>query len=90
MKRNGYPRIQPSIKGAGSVEDGIEFLKSFDIVIHPRCQMTHREFLHYSWKVDKENGPNPPCPGGQGQSCDRRPGMPRGTRRSSYTLQGVG
>ena len=35
------------------MEDGIEFLKSFDIVIHPRCQMTHREFLHYSWKVDK-------------------------------------
>jgi phage terminase large subunit len=36
------------------VEDGIEFLKTFDIVIHPRCQHTIDEFNHYSYKIDKQ------------------------------------
>jgi phage terminase large subunit len=38
------------------VEDGIEFLKSFDIVIHPRCTHTIDEFNHYSYKLDKQTG----------------------------------
>ena len=51
MKRQGF-KIFPAIKGAGSIEDGIEFLKTFDIVIHPRCTNTHDEFRTYSWKTD--------------------------------------
>ena len=51
MKRKGF-RVAPAIKGAGSVEDGIEFLKSFDIVVHPRCVQTADEFQTYSLKVD--------------------------------------
>lgn len=53
MKNHGFPRIVAATKGAGSIEDGIEFLKSFDIVIHPRCVNTINEFKKYSWKVDK-------------------------------------
>jgi phage terminase large subunit len=45
-------KMVPSIKGKNSVEDGIEFLKSYDIVIHERCQHTIGEFLTYSWKID--------------------------------------
>jgi phage terminase large subunit len=52
MQRNGYPRITPATKGAGSVEDGIEFLKSFDIVVHPRCRHTIDELTHYAFKTD--------------------------------------
>lgn len=52
VKKNGYPRIFGSKKGAGSIEDGIEWLKSFDIVIHPRCVKTISEFTNYSYKVD--------------------------------------
>jgi phage terminase large subunit len=53
MKKHGYPRINSSIKGAKSVEDGIEFLKSFDIVVHPRCEHTIEELDKYSYKIDK-------------------------------------
>lgn len=53
MQRHGYPHIVPAIKGPGSLEDGIEFLKSYDIIIHPRCKRTIDEFTHYSYKVDK-------------------------------------
>lgn len=53
MKKNGYPKILPAIKGAKSVEDGIEWLKSFEIIIHPRCEHVIQEFTTYSYKVDK-------------------------------------
>lgn len=56
MRRHGYPHIQPARKGPGSLEDGIEFLKSFDIVVHPRCVHTRDELSSYSYKVDKLTG----------------------------------
>ena len=55
MKRKGF-RIAPAIKGPGSVEDGIEFLKTYDIVVHPRCVETALEFAAYSFKVDEKTG----------------------------------
>lgn len=55
MKRRGF-RIHGAIKGPGSVEDGIEFLKSFDIVVHPRCRHTITELTLYSWKTDELTG----------------------------------
>lgn len=51
MRRQGF-KIIPAIKGQGSVEDGIEFLKSFDIVVHPRCKHTADELALYSFKQD--------------------------------------
>jgi phage terminase large subunit len=91
MKRNGYPRIQPSVKGAGSVEDGIEFLQNYDIVIHPRCLHTHREFLHYSWKVDKRTGEVlPVLEDKDNHVIDAARYALEATRRSNYTLAGVG
>ena len=51
MQRRGF-KIAPAIKGAGSIEDGIEFLKSFDIVVHPRCVNTINELTLYSFKQD--------------------------------------
>lgn len=54
LKRHGLARIKPAKKGAGSVEDGIAYLKSFEkIVIHPRCTATAQEFRLYSYKVDR-------------------------------------
>lgn len=56
-KRKGLPKIQPCKKWAGSVEDGLSFMKSFSkIVIHPQCKETHQEFRLYSYKIDKETG----------------------------------
>lgn len=55
MKRHGF-KIVGAIKGPGSVEDGIEFLRSFDIVVHPRCKHTVDELTLYSWKTDPLTG----------------------------------
>jgi phage terminase large subunit len=52
MQKHGYSQIQAALKGAGSIEDGIEFLKSYDIIIHPDCVHTAQEFEHYSFKID--------------------------------------
>lgn len=52
MQRHGYPLISPAIKGAKSIEEGIEFLKSYDIIVHPRCKHTIDELTMYSYKVD--------------------------------------
>lgn len=56
MQRHGYPHIVAAIKGPGSVEDGVEFLKSYDITIHPDCKHTIDEFTYYSYKTDKLTG----------------------------------
>jgi phage terminase large subunit len=53
MKRQGF-RITPAIKGIGSVEDGIEFLRSFDIVVHPRCSNVINELTLYAYKTDQQ------------------------------------
>jgi len=55
MNRHGF-NVVPALKGAGSVEDGIEFLKSHDIVVHPDCRHTIDELSLYSYKVDKMTG----------------------------------
>jgi phage terminase large subunit len=54
MQKHGYPQMRNAIKGAGSVEDGIEFLKSYDIVIHPECKYTAKEFKEFAYKIDKK------------------------------------
>lgn len=56
LRNHGFPRIRPALKGARSVEEGVEFLKSFDIVVHPRCQHLIDELTHYSYKLDPLTG----------------------------------
>ncbi len=56
MRRNGFPKIMPAVKGPKSIEEGIEFLKTYDIVVHPRCKHTIDELTLYSYKVDKLTG----------------------------------
>lgn len=56
MQRHGFPRIVPAIKGKGSVEDGVAFLKSFDIVVHPRCRHVIDELSSYAYRTDRLTG----------------------------------
>jgi phage terminase large subunit len=56
MRRHWSQKINPAIKGAGSIQDGIEFLKSYDIVVHPRCVHTIDELTLYSYKTDPLTG----------------------------------
>ncbi|HDR1174448.1 PBSX family phage terminase large subunit [Pasteurella multocida] len=57
LSRNGLPRIEGVKKWSGSVEDGIEHIKSYrKVYIHPRCKETLREFRLYSYKTDRLTG----------------------------------
>lgn len=55
MNRQGF-RILPAKKGKGSVEEGIKFLKSYEIIIHSRCKRVIYEFGNYSYKTDPRTG----------------------------------
>lgn len=52
MQKHGFPKISSAIKGAKSLEEGVEFLKSFDIIVHPRCIHTIDELTNYAYKID--------------------------------------
>lgn len=52
LRKSGFPKITSAIKGAKSVEEGVEFLKSFDIVVHPRCKHLIDELTLYSFETD--------------------------------------
>jgi phage terminase large subunit len=53
VKRQGY-RIEAVYKWAGSIQDGIAFIRSFKMIhIHSRCTKTAEEFLLYNYKKDK-------------------------------------
>lgn len=55
LARQGF-RIKGARKGPGSVEEGVNFLKMYDIVIHPRCVHARDEFTYYSFKTDPKTG----------------------------------
>jgi len=52
LQKNGFPKMVAAVKGPKSLEEGIEWLKSFDIVVHPRCKHTIDELTLYSYKID--------------------------------------
>lgn len=56
MRRNGFPKIMTAVKGPKSVKEGIEFLKNYTIVVHPRCMHTIDELTLYSYKTDPLTG----------------------------------
>ncbi len=53
IRRKGF-KIVGVEKGKGSVEDGIEFLKNYTIVVHTRCKHLLKELRNYSYKVNKQ------------------------------------
>ena len=57
LKRHGLPKIKGVKKWSGSVEDGVEHIRSYqEVVIHPRCKNTIQEFRLYSYKIDRKTG----------------------------------
>lgn len=62
LKRRGF-NIIGATKGPGSVEDGIQFLRSFEeVIIHPRCKGTIGDYQNWKWKTDKITGQVLPIP----------------------------
>ena len=56
MRKNGFPKIMAAVKGPKSLEDGVEWLKSYNIIVHPRCTHTIDELTLYSYKTDQLTG----------------------------------
>lgn len=52
MRDQGFV-IDAAEKGTGSVEDGIEWLRGHEIVIHDRCIELQDEAIKYVYKVDR-------------------------------------
>lgn len=55
MRRHGFDKMMPAVKGPNSVEQGLNFLQKYEeIVIHEEfAPHAADEFLNYSYKVDK-------------------------------------
>lgn len=56
LQRHGYPKINAAVKGPKSLEEGIQFMQSFDIVVHSRCKHVIDELTMYSYKQDDLTG----------------------------------
>jgi phage terminase large subunit len=54
MRRQGFDKITASVKGPGSVEEGVEFLKGYDMIVHTRCRHVADELATYSYEVDRQ------------------------------------
>lgn len=54
LKSRGFTNVRRSKKGPSSVENGIAKIKSYDVVIHPSCAYTIREFQVHRYEVDRK------------------------------------
>ncbi|MDQ0158816.1 PBSX family phage terminase large subunit [Alkalibacillus salilacus] len=50
----GIRRMRSSVKGKGSINQGILFIQGFKVYIHPSCEHTIEEFNTYTFQQDKE------------------------------------
>lgn len=49
----GLRHIEPARKGKDSINNGIQFIQNFEIIIHPRCVNFLTEVSNYTWEKDK-------------------------------------
>ncbi len=54
LQRNGFPKVCASKKGAGSIIEGVEFIRAYDVVIHERCPRLIDNFTYYRWQQDSK------------------------------------
>lgn len=46
-------RVKAAKKGKDSINNGIQFIQGFEIIIHPRCVNFITEISNYTWQIDK-------------------------------------
>ncbi len=49
----GLRRISGAIKGKDSINNGIQFIQEFEIIVHPRCVNFITEISNYTWDEDR-------------------------------------
>lgn len=53
----GLYRVVPARKGKDSINNGIQFIQGFKIIIHPKCTNFLTEISNYTWDKDKFDKP---------------------------------
>lgn len=53
IRELGLQRLKRSRKGKDSVNNGIQYIQGFKIIIHPRCVNFLTEISNYTWDKDK-------------------------------------
>ena len=48
---------EPSRKGKDSVNHGIQLIRNYEIIIHPKCVEFYKEISNYCWSKDKDGKP---------------------------------
>lgn len=49
-------RVKGAQKGKDSINNGIQFIQNFEIIIHPRCTNFLTEISNYTWDKDRQGG----------------------------------
>ena len=53
LRELGLYNIRAARKGKDSINNGIQYIQSFKIYVHPRCVNFLTEIGNYTWDVDK-------------------------------------
>ncbi len=53
LRELGIRKVQPARKGKDSINNGIDFIQDYKIVIHPKCVNFLTEISNYTWDIDK-------------------------------------
>ncbi len=57
LREAGLGRIQAARKGKDSINNGIQFLQSYQIIVHPKCVNFKTEISQYCWDKDRFDKP---------------------------------
>lgn len=53
LRSLGLYRVNAANKGKDSINNGIQYIQDFEIIIHPRCVNFITEISNYTWESDK-------------------------------------
>lgn len=56
LRQLGIVRIKPSVKGQGSVMQGVQLIQQYELIIHPSCENFIVEVNNYAYDKDKQTG----------------------------------
>lgn len=54
----GLRNIKAARKGKDSINNGIQYIQGYEIIIHPKCVNFISEIINYIWYKDKKTGKN--------------------------------
>lgn len=53
LREYGLRHIRAARKGRDSVNNGVQFIQGYEILVHPRCVNFLREISNYAWDADR-------------------------------------